>query len=103
MPLHMQHCLAQSKQQRFFLFFWIIRSSFLSFSNRNYAAEASKANSKNNFKMTEMDSYKSSKKLATETSLKNYKKGAKDAVEKFKGSQNLGYDNPEIQRHFTGV
>ena len=53
--------------------------------------------------MTEMDSYKSSKKLATETSLKNYKKGAKDAVEKFKGSQNLGYDNPEIQRHFTGV
>ena len=50
-----------------------------------------------------MDSYKSSKKLATETSLKNYKKGAKDAVEKFKGSQNLGYDNPEIQRHFTGV
>lgn len=76
---------------------------FVCFSNRNYAAEASKANAKNNFKMTEMDSYKSSKKLATETSLKNYKKGAKDAVEKYKGSQNLGYDNPEIQRHFTGV
>ena len=46
-----------------------------------------------------MDSYKSSKKLSTETSVKNYKKGAKDAVEKFKGSQNLGYDNPEIQRY----
>ena len=69
------------------------------FSNRDYAAEASKINAKNNFKMTEIDSYKSSKKLATETSVKNYKKGAKDAVEKFKGSQNLGYDNPEIQRN----
>ena len=33
-----------------------------------------------------------------ETPLEPLKKGAKDAVEKFKGSQNLGYDNPEIQR-----
>ena len=97
MPLHMQHCLTQSKQQRFTLRLDWPSSSL--FSNRDYAAEASKINAKNNFKMTEIDSYKSSKKLATETSVKNYKKGAKDAVEKFKGSQNLGYDNPEIQRN----
>ena len=44
------------------------------FSNRSYGAEASKINAKNNFKMTEMDSYKSSKKLAEDTSIKNYKK-----------------------------
>ena len=44
------------------------------FSNRSYGAEASKINAKNNFKMTEMDSYKTSKKLAEDTSIKNYKK-----------------------------
>lgn len=68
LPLHMQHCLKMSSQN----------------SNKEYKAEASKANTKNTFKVTEQTSYKQSKQISEETSIKNYKKSGQDAIKQFK-------------------
>ncbi|CBY37113.1 unnamed protein product [Oikopleura dioica] len=83
LPLHMQHCVNMSKQQ----------------SDKTYVADAKKSNSKNSFKVTENEGYKQAKQVAAATSVRNYSKTKEEAIKLFKGAQNLGYDNPELQRH----
>jgi len=73
MPLHMQHCLKMSSQN----------------STKEYKAEASKANAKNNFKVTEQTAYKQAKQVSKETSTKNYKKSGEEAIKQFKVSSVL--------------
>ena len=79
----MQHCVNMSKQQ----------------SDKTYVADAKKSNAKNSFKVTENEGYKQAKQVAAATSVRNYSKTKEEAIKLFKGAQNLGYDNPELQRH----
>ncbi|CBY23888.1 unnamed protein product [Oikopleura dioica] len=85
MTPQMRHYLTMSKMQ----------------SENAYKEEAAKVNSKNEFTKTFTDQaeYKINKAVHEATVDRNYKKGAAEAVENFKGHQNLGYDNPQMAHH----
>ena len=53
-------------------------------SDKKYKEDAAKAQTKNNFKVTEGDTYLQAKKVSKATSVKNYKKSGEEAMQKFK-------------------
>ena len=53
-------------------------------SDKKYKEDAAKAQTKNNFKVTEGDTYLQAKKVSKATSIKNYKKSGEEAMQKFK-------------------